>query len=1023
MKNTFNRTTIIIAVILTLITIVSPVSASDWPQFQKDEINTGTTNDSGPISDPVAVWYQQTTGTGMGGIDTAPVIADGQVFVIDYQAVVWAYNKTTGKENWNTSCSQPGTFELSTPAYSNGILYAATSAADFDQGYCKVTALYTNNGTIRESITLRTQNGYQLNSPITYSDDKIYIGDWNGSSSSTNGTGIYYCLNADNVSEIIWEYQPNRITGYYWAGAAIAGDYIIFGDDTANVTCLDKNTGVLVDYFNVSQQCGCSDPVEKIRSSILWVESTGHIYFTAMYDDNANVGYGTGHIYAVPFNSTTGDLGGNDALGGGDCEWNNSIKNSKSTPVYYDGRLYVGSGYRMYQTNHTGKMCCLDASDGNLIWEWSDPYGRVKASPALSIVDGRKFIYFTTNVHNASAYCLEDMGDNYEIRWIWNPPEPDNQYILHGMAISDGIIYFGTDYGRLFALQDQINPVLNGSDWPQFHSDIANTGHSPCDAPDDNTTKWISDNIGAVASSQAVIAGERVFVYADDNITALDRSDGSVLWNTSILPASELWGHQSAAWNDDMVFIGSGSNVWCLDDSNGSIIWNITLPGTDPFIVNSAPTVSDGLVFIGDYNNDVYYALDEATGAIDHSYTVGGNAISTVAVDNTEDLVFFGDGGNNTVYCADKNSDTIIWQRTLDGFVGSSVVINAQNDLVYIATYPTGLPGSIYAFNESTGTLIWNSSMTAGTNSVPAIAYGNVYISIDNAVYCFDALTGTEVWSVTGWGSWTDSPAAADGKIFVGNVGSWAQNPNGLAALDPATGVVIWQYGSTAGSPVSVSCYDSDPVAVTIGSDGVVYAFGTPTANGSVSSETISIGSATVDVNDTVVIPVMIENVTDIQQVSLDVVYDPDVVSIVNITTNEYIPSSTISYTLNAGSTTIVLINDNITVTGSTPLIDITFLAADNNATTVLDLQNVELTDDYGSHVPDTIVNGNIMVCIKGDFNYNDRVDIGDAAKVAFMVAGKEPEDPRADFNNNGRVDIGDAAKISFYLAAKQSKL
>ena len=87
-----------------------------------------------------------------------------------------------------------------------------------------------------------------------------------------------------------------------------------------------------------------------------------------------------------------------------------------------------------------------------LIWEWSDPYGRVSASPALSVVNGRKFIYFTTNVADGSAYCLEDMGDTYEIRWIWDPPYPDEQWILHGMAVADGVIYFGTDFGELYAL-------------------------------------------------------------------------------------------------------------------------------------------------------------------------------------------------------------------------------------------------------------------------------------------------------------------------------------------------------------------------------------------------------------------------------------------------------------------------------------------------------------------------------------------------------------------------------------------
>jgi len=63
------------------------------------------------------------------------------------------------------------------------------------------------------------------------------------------------------------------------------------------------------------------------------------------------------------------------------------------------------------------------------------------------------------------------------------------------------------------------------------------------------------------------------------------------------------------------------------------------------------------------------------------------------------------------------------------------------------------------------------------------------------------------------------------------------------------------------------------------------------------------------------------------------------------------------------------------------------------------------------------------IIVIKGDFNNNGRVDIGDVAKVAFMVAGIVPEELSADFNDNGYVDIGDAAKIAFYLAGKVGEL
>jgi PKD repeat protein len=60
---------------------------------------------------------------------------------------------------------------------------------------------------------------------------------------------------------------------------------------------------------------------------------------------------------------------------------------------------------------------------------------------------------------------------------------------------------------------------------------------------------------------------------------------------------------------------------------------------------------------------------------------------------------------------------------------------------------------------------------------------------------------------------------------------------------------------------------------------------------------------------------------------------------------------------------------------------------------------------------------------MKGDFNGDSVVDIGDVAKVAYMVVGKTPADPAADFNENGVVDIGDASKIAYFFVGNITAL
>ncbi len=56
---------------------------------------------------------------------------------------------------------------------------------------------------------------------------------------------------------------------------------------------------------------------------------------------------------------------------------------------------------------------------------------------------------------------------------------------------------------------------------------------------------------------------------------------------------------------------------------------------------------------------------------------------------------------------------------------------------------------------------------------------------------------------------------------------------------------------------------------------------------------------------------------------------------------------------------------------------------------------------------------------VKGDFNGNGRVDIGDVARVAWMAIGLTPVDMEADFNGDGKVDGADATKIAYYYVGK----
>ncbi|OFV68497.1 MAG: cell surface protein [Candidatus Syntrophoarchaeum caldarius] len=373
-------------------------------------------------------------------------------------------------------------------------------------------------------------------------------------------------------------------------------------------------------------------------------------------------------------------------------------------------------------------------------------------------------------------------------------------------------------------------PVI--TDWMQFHYDIANTGNSPSNAPDDNTTKWISDNIGAAASSQAMIVGDKVFVYANDTVYALNKASGAVLWQTSIPGDTQGWGSwASPAYDDDMLFVSAGYNLTKLNATTGAKLQEIAFPDGG-YSCNGGPTVADGMVFAGSGGGN-YYAFDENdlnTVLWTYATPSGGSAVSTPAV--ADGKVVVGEmtwGGASVLSCIDEATGSLLWSTSLVGDVGGSAAIDAINNRVYVATFVDyiGDTGKLYALAFDTGAIQWSADITY-SDSTPAISGDYIYVSgsvnAPGVTYCFNQ-AGALQWDVP-CGSWTMSPAVADGKLFTGKVGTNWGAVDGICVFDALTGAPVWSDDDDAGSSPSVA--ESVGMAVSIGNDGKVYAFGTP---------------------------------------------------------------------------------------------------------------------------------------------------------------------------------------------------
>ncbi len=406
-----------LSVVLFFCILSSVVCASDWTQFQKDKINSGVTIDEAPISDPMtgnSLSWERELST---GIDIAPIVNGNFVYVATGGNKVYAIDKNTGDISWEKSSSGSG-FLLANIAYGKGMIFVPTKDGS-------MFAFDAETGVEMWNVTVSTN---QLNTPITYDNNRIFFGDCITGGSSSSNDGIYYCYDVEDGTEV-WSRDSTSSGGYYWAGAAVKGDYLIYGDDSSHLVSVEKDTGNTIDELDVSSVFSVN--AKEIRSSIVF--SNDKLYFTSK----------GGYCFALGFNDSSGMFDKANA-------YNGYIGPSVSTPAIYNEKVYAGSA---------GALSCLNAADLTDIWIFAVS-GDVKSSPALSkrydTGNGTVYIYFTTNTEDGMVYCLKDYNGNIDPVVQWSYGESGKtDWSLAGVALSDGWIYYGTDTGYFFGLTNK----------------------------------------------------------------------------------------------------------------------------------------------------------------------------------------------------------------------------------------------------------------------------------------------------------------------------------------------------------------------------------------------------------------------------------------------------------------------------------------------------------------------------------------------------------------------------------------
>ena len=168
------------------------------------------------------------------------------------------------------------------------------------------------------------------------------------------------------------------------------------------------------------------------------------------------------------------------------------------------------------------------------------------------------------------------------------------------------------------------------------------------------------------------------------------------------------------------------------------------------------------------------------------------------------------------LYAFDATTGALLWANPASPMVWGAPAV--ANGIIYLS----GDDGYLYAMDATSGANVWQQQLSVGVGTAPTVVNGVVYVRYGN-VYALDAGTGTILWKFVPPGGYGDSaPAVANGVVYFG-----ADYDNSLYALDAGTGTFLWKF--TTGDWVDSSPAVANGVAYIGSDDGNLYALNAAT--------------------------------------------------------------------------------------------------------------------------------------------------------------------------------------------------
>lgn len=258
----------------------------------------------------------------------------------------------------------------------------------------------------------------------------------------------------------------------------------------------------------------------------------------------------------------------------------------------------------------------------------------------------------------------------------------------------------------------------------------------------------------------------------------------------------------------------AGSRLYALDADTGTVVWGpVEVGGGTPW---SGLAYDAGRVFtVNEYGT--MEAFDATTGGQQWAVQLPNQYLFSSPPTALRGLVYTGGAGSGgTLYAVDESTGAVVWTSSVMNGDHSSPAVSGAGVYVSYAC------GQTYDFVPATGALNWhvNTSCEGGGGKTPVLASGRLYVRDSSFPGVFDASLGSLLSTFA-----TSGPAPA-----VSESGVYDQVAGTLTASGPTPGsATTWSFGANS-TLSSAPLVGGDDVFVAA-SSGSVYALSAATGS------------------------------------------------------------------------------------------------------------------------------------------------------------------------------------------------